>query len=115
MVDELVRAMLQWEASASQASAAYQRVLDAVEDYNELRICFPSELEGILGPRYPRVGERAVRLRAILNDIFGREHGLTLEHLRDLPKREASAYAASLDVRCVAAGAARSWWPCVPG
>lgn len=96
LVDELVRSMLQWEAGHAQARAAYQRLLGAVIDYNELRICFPRELAEVLGPRYPLVDERCERLCAALNDIASREQSLTLEPLAGLSKREARQHVDSI-------------------
>jgi len=96
VIDELVRAMLQWEAGHAQARAAYHRLLGAVTDYNELRICFPRELADLLGPRYPLVGERCERLCAALNDIAAREQSLSLERLRTLNKREIRRYVSAV-------------------
>jgi len=97
LIDELVRAMLQWEATHAQARGAYQRLLTGVVDYTELRICFPSEVAQMLGPRYPRVEERCERLRCVLNDIAAREQSLSLVRVSELPKREAKAYIESLE------------------
>lgn len=96
LVDELLRGLLQWEATHAQARTAYEKILAAIVDYNELRVMLPHEIVGVLGPRFPRAEERAERIRAVLNDVFDREHALTLEHLRDMPKREARVYVESL-------------------
>ena len=97
LVDELVRAMLQWEASHGQARNAYERLLGTFVDYNELRASLPDHVVEALGPRYPKAAERSERMRMALTAIFEREDALTLAHLRDTPKREARAYVESLD------------------
>ncbi|MEM0983257.1 MAG: hypothetical protein AAGI17_04835 [Planctomycetota bacterium] len=97
LVDELVRALLQWEASHSQARAAYQRLLSSVIDYTELRICFPADVAKVLGPRYPRVEERCERLRCALNDIAAREQSLSLARLGEMNKRDAKQYVESIE------------------
>lgn len=92
-----VYAFLLWDSTAAKADQAMKRVAAAVVDLNELRVCFPEEIGAMLGERYPRVGERAMRLRAALNDIYIREHAVTLEKLKDANKREARQYLSTLD------------------
>lgn len=92
-----VYAFLLWDSTTAKADQAMKRVASAVVDLNELRVCFPEEIASMLGERYPHVGERAMRLRAALNDIYIREHAVTLEKLKDAGKREARQYLATLD------------------
>lgn len=94
---QFVYSMLLWESSQSRATAAFGRLRTALVDFNELRVCLPDEIVAILGPRYPRVEERAERLRAALREIFARQNAVTLEPLRDLPKRDARLYLATLE------------------
>ncbi len=88
---------LLWEATSAKAAAAVPKLERAVVDYNELRVCLPDELVEVLGERYPRVEERVMRMRASLNDLFRREHAVSLEHLVNEPKRQARAYLESLE------------------
>lgn len=94
---ELVNAFLLWECNRQKAELAMKRIASAVVDVNELRVCFPDEIVSILGARYPRVEERAMRLRASLNDIYIREHAVTLSKLRAASKRDAWKYLSTLD------------------
>lgn len=94
---QFVYSFLLWEASAADAERAFKRVTSAVVDYNELRISLPDELVDLLGVRYPRVEERAMRMRAALNELFLREHAVSFERLKDAPKRESRQYVESLD------------------
>jgi len=103
LVHELVFSILLWEASSGQARAAFKRLRESVVDYNELRVCVPDEVASTLGEKYPLGGERALRLRTVLNEVFFRQHALSLSHLADSGKREARTFLESLDgVPCFA-------------
>jgi len=97
LMHEFLRAFLVWEASPSKAEKAMAKVLSAIVDLNELRICLPHEIIGIIGPKYPACEERAARLRSSLNDLFRREHDVSLDHLAAMPKRDARSYLESLE------------------
>jgi hypothetical protein len=97
VMQEFLRSFLTWEASPAKADAALRRVNHSVVDYNELRVCLTDELAQIFGERYPIARERAHRLRAALNELYRREHGVTLEAVLTLPKREARSYLSSLE------------------
>ncbi|MEZ6232571.1 MAG: hypothetical protein R3B68_00115 [Phycisphaerales bacterium] len=94
---ELVRSMLWWESGRAGADAAMAALGGHVVDLNELRVCLPDEITGMLGPGDPRAQERAERLRACLNDVFAREHDVRLAHLAEEGKRDVRAYLESLD------------------
>lgn len=95
-VEELVWSMLLWEAPRAKAQRAHKRVLSGVVDLNELRVCLPHEVVAMLGERYPNVCERTDRLLGALHEIYLREHAVTLEPLREAPKREAKKYLESI-------------------
>ncbi len=97
LVVEFVQSFLAWEAGTNRAEAALKRLLHAVVDYNELRVCLPDELARIIGERYPRALDRAARLRAALNDLYRREHAVTFQPLTVMPKRDARLYLDALD------------------
>ncbi|MFN7020227.1 MAG: hypothetical protein ACK4WH_02725 [Phycisphaerales bacterium] len=97
ILNEFVRSMLIWEAGCTKAAAAIRRIDGSCVDLNEFRVCLPTEMVKIIGERYPRVEERCLRLRAALNQLFIREHSLTLQHLASLGKREAREYLEALD------------------
>ncbi len=103
---QLVLSILAWECSPARAASASAKVHAAVVDYNEMRVCLPEELAGMIGDRYPRARERAVRLRSTLSDIFRRQHAVSLDHLPAMNKRDARAYLESLE-GCPAFAAAR--------
>lgn len=93
----LVMSMLMWESSTEKAMAAYARLMEHVVDFNDLRVCMPHETADIIGARYPRVLDRCQRLRAVLRNIYLREHAVTLERLTGSGKRDAKKYIESLE------------------
>lgn len=97
VLDQMVYSFLLWETTTTHATTAHKRLREAFVDLNEVRVCFPEEISAAVGERFPKSRERASRLRAVLNDIYRREHGLTLARLIDQPKREARMYLESLE------------------
>lgn len=92
-----VQGTLLWEASSSQARLAHQHLLETFADYNDLRVSPTAQIIACIGERSPLVTERALRLKAWLGDLFRRSHGLDLERLRDISRKEARAFLISLD------------------
>jgi endonuclease III len=97
VIDHLIHSMLLWDATSGQARQAMKRLRESYVDLNELRVSLASETASVLGERYPRRDERAMRLRAILFDIFRREHAVTLSALSDGSKRDVRGYLESLE------------------
>ena len=93
----LVQSFLMWEATTEKALIAYQRIIDDVVDFNDLRACMPFEVADMIGARYPKALERCERLRATLRDIYRGEHAVCFEALRDKGKRDIKKYIDSLD------------------
>lgn len=94
---ELVWAYLLWEAGEKRAKALAAKLCEVFVDLNEFRVCLPSELASFFGSTYPKAAERGDRMRATLNDIYNREHTVTLQSLSDMNKRDARAYLDSLE------------------
>lgn len=92
LVHQLVYSMMLWESSHAMAEACMEAVRGAVVDLNELRVCTVDELCEILPKACPGKEERAMRLLGALNDVFVREHALSLAALGAVPKREARQY-----------------------
>lgn len=93
----LITSMLLWESTTDKALSAYIRIMEQVVDYNDLRVCMPHEIVDLIGPRYPRALDRAQRLRAILRNIYLREHAMKLDRLPTTGKREVKKYIESLE------------------
>lgn len=100
LIRQLIFSMLMWEATRAQAMAAMRRIGEQLVDLNELRVCFAPEIATILGERYPRGLERAERLHAMLTEIYKREHGLNIDRLETLSKRDAKTYLETLEGMC---------------
>jgi len=96
-VEHLLWSLLLWESTPVKTREAYKRLTDAATDLNELRVLLKSEFEDLLGPRYPQVSERAARIKMALNDVYNREHDVTLESLLKSQKREARKYLDSIE------------------
>ena len=96
-VHQMLLSFLAWETGVHRAAPALKKLLSGIVDMNELRVCHPDELASMLGERYPRALERCARLRSALNDLYRREHAVTLAPLEALPKRDARAYLESLE------------------
>jgi len=93
----LVSSMLMWESTTDKAAAAYERLLEQVVDFNDLRVCMPHETLELIGPRYPRALDRCQRLRAVLRNIYLREHAVSLDRLLPAGKREIKKYVDTLE------------------
>ncbi len=93
----LVTSLLIWEATTPKALAAYKRLREKVVDFNDLRVCLPFETQEFLGPRYPHVADRCQRMRAVLRNIYRREHAVNLDRLQGLAKRDVKRYLDSLE------------------
>ncbi len=96
-LEEFLFAFLLWESTTSKAEAATKRILASIVDFNELRVCRPPELAALLGKTYPRAEERALRLRASLQDMYLREYEVSLAPALAMHKREARKYIESIN------------------
>ena len=96
-LEELIYSYVLWEAPASKADAAYRRLTHHIVDLNELRVCRPPEIISVLGKSYPLVEERAMRIKASLQEIYLREFAVTLDKCAALNKRDARKYLDTLD------------------
>lgn len=95
-VTQLVMGFLQWNSTHRAAEAAHDRLMEVMVDNNDLRVSHDREIMSIIGENYPRATERIARMREAMNELFNREHAVSLESLRDKPKKEARAYLESL-------------------
>ena len=95
-VSQLVRSFLQWNSTRHAAEAAYDHLMAPMVDNNDLRVSYSHEVIELIGKDYPQVEERADRMREALNEIFRREHAVSLESLASQPKKEIRAYLESL-------------------
>ncbi len=95
-INQIVLGFLQWESTTKAAKAAYDRLVSAMVDHNDLRVSHPQEIMTAIGVKYPLAKERAGHLLAALQGVYLREHAVTLERLARRPKKEVRAYLDSL-------------------
>ncbi len=93
----LVYSFLLWESTPKHAATGIKQLGDAIIDLNDMRVALPHEIVEITGMRDGIALERTERLRATLNDIFRREHLVTLARLDSISKREVRDYLDGLE------------------
>ena len=96
-LSQLVYSFCRYGVTEPEADAAYDGLLDGMVDLNELRVSDTAEIAAVLGKGYGDASDRAARLKDALNGVYASEHGMTLERLTKIGKREAKAYLEGLD------------------
>ena len=92
VIGEVIYSHLVWNANEKDASAAFKRLVAASVDLNDLRVNMIDESIERVGVDYPLVRERVKRMHAVLNAIYNREHGMHIESLDGVGKREIREY-----------------------
>ena len=92
VIGEVIYSQLLWNANYKQARAAYKKMMSAAVDLNDLRMNHVFEIIELVGVNYPRVEERAKRLRTVLNAIYLREHEVKVDSLAGAGKRDVREY-----------------------
>jgi endonuclease III len=93
---QLVIGVLSRDMPESKARQALDAVRSMVVDFNELRVIPPLELADLLGD-YPDARGKSEDIIRALNRIFAFEHTVSLERLRELPKKDMLAYLDRID------------------
>src|SRR6185437_1770593 len=88
----LVRAAMSFDVPDTRADEAMKLIDREFVDLNELRVATELEVQEMLGQRYPAIERRVAMITAALNNIFEREHTLSLDRLKALPKKEARQF-----------------------
>jgi endonuclease III len=88
----LVRGAMSFDVSDSRADEAMRLLDREFVDLNELRVATDLEIQELLGQRYPEIEKRVAMITQALNDIFEREHTLSLERLRTISRRDARQF-----------------------
>lgn len=96
LVDLFVHSYLLWQAPTSEANAALARIKAAFIDWNDLRVSLDSDVIDTIGKNYWRAHERVSRMREAMNDVFRREHRVSLDRLRTFQKKDAVSYMETL-------------------
>ncbi len=88
----LVRGAMSFDVPDSKAEDAMKAIEREFVDLNELRVATELEVQEMLGQRYPRIEDRVTMITQALNNIFEREHTLSLDRLKDLSRRDARQF-----------------------
>ena len=84
----LVRGAMSFDVADSRADEAMKHIEREFVDLNELRVATDLEIQELLGTRYPGIERRVAMITQSLNDIFEREHTLSLDRLKTVSKRD---------------------------
>lgn len=88
----LVRAAMSFDMPDAKADEAMRHIEREFVDLNELRVATDLEIQELLGTRYPGIERRVAMITQSLNDIFEREHTLSLDRLKTVSKRDARQF-----------------------
>ena len=88
----LVRGAMSFDVSDSRASDAMRAIETEFVDLNELRVATDLEIQELLGVKYPEIEKRVEMITRSLNNIFEREHTLSLDRLKTVSKRDARQF-----------------------
>src|SRR5918992_2750176 len=88
----LVRGAMSFDVSDHRADEAMRAIDREFVDLNELRVATDLEIQELLGQRYPEIERRVAMITQSLNNIFEREHTLSLDRLKTVSKRDARQF-----------------------
>jgi len=88
----LVRGAMSYDVSDARAEEAMSAIEKEFVDLNELRVATDLEIQELLGTRYPDIERRVAMITQSLNNIFEREHTLSLDRLNEISKRDARQF-----------------------
>jgi endonuclease III len=85
----LVRAAMSFDVTDHKADDAMKAIEREFVDLNELRVATELEVQEMLGQRYPKIEQRVAMITQALNNIFEREHTMSLDRLKEISRRDA--------------------------
>lgn len=88
----LVRGAMSYDVPDARADEAMRLIQKEFVDLNELRVATDLEIQELLGVRYPDIERRVAMITQALNNIFEREHTLSLERLKTISRRDARQF-----------------------
>ena len=88
----LVRAAMAYDIPDSRVDEAMRAIDREFVDLNELRVATDLEIHELLGVRYPDIERRVAMITQSLNNIFEREHTMSLDRLKTISKRDARQF-----------------------
>jgi hypothetical protein len=91
-IKALVRGAMSFDVADSKAEEAMKAIDREFVDLNELRVATDLEIQEMLGQRYPAIERRVAMITQSLNNIFEREHTLSLDRLKTISRRDARQF-----------------------
>lgn len=88
----LVRGAMTYDVPDNKADDAIKAIEREFVDLNEFRVATDLEIQELLGVRYPEIERRVAMITQSLNNIFEREHTLSLDRLKTVSKRDARQF-----------------------
>ena len=88
----LVRGAMSFDMPDARADDAMRAIEKEFVDLNELRVATDLEIQELLGVKYPAIERRVAMITQSLNNIFEREHTLSLDRLKAVSKRDARQF-----------------------
>jgi endonuclease III len=88
----LVRGAMSFDMPDGRADEAMRAIDREFVDLNELRVATDLEIQELLGVKYPEIERRVAMITQSLNNIFEREHTLSLDRLKTVSKRDARQF-----------------------
>lgn len=95
-LEHLVLAILSRGTSETRSQAAFERLREAMVDFNELRVTPPAETADAMGPDMPDRLEKARAIVEALNAVYDKQNAMDLSHLKGMSVREARDFLRSL-------------------
>src|SRR5436305_3740126 len=88
----LVQGAMSYDVPDNKAETAMKAINREFVDLNELRVATDLEIQELLGVRYPAIERRVAMITQSLNNIFEREHTLSLDRLKTISRRDARQF-----------------------
>jgi len=88
----LVRGAMSFDVPDAKAEEAVRLINKEFVDLNELRVATDLEIQELLGTRYPAIERRVAMITQSLNNIFEREHTMSLDRLKTISRRDARQF-----------------------
>lgn len=91
-LEALVRGAMSYDVTDNRAEDAMKAISKEFVDLNELRVATDLEIQELLGVKYPAIEQRVAMITQSLNNIFEREHTMSLDRLKSVSKRDARQF-----------------------
>ena len=88
----LVRGAMSFDVADARVDEVMRHIDTEFVDLNELRVATDLEIQEMLGARYPDIERRVAMITQSLNNIFEREHTMSLDRLKTISKRDARQF-----------------------